>query len=136
MCTYVYKLRHLKLEEKPLVLKMATDQNIQQLTFTVGVDMQAINREVGPLALSTTKPYRMRRSSQPAIIARQIDLGQEAADGGHGSRGTLGNLPIEILYMIFERMDVQTFVMMRGVCKSIKVCTHCTIYSVLLQYAG
>lgn len=102
---------------------MTTGQNIQQLSFTVGVDMEAINHQVGPLLLTTMKPYRMRRNSQPGFIARQIDLGQRAVDGDeYRARGTLSCLPAEILNMIFDRMTVHTFIEMKRVCKSIKVC--------------
>lgn len=103
--------------------KMAASRNIQELKFKVDVDMQRIYRQVGPLVLSTTKPYRERRNKQPQTIARRINMGQKEIYSDYGDMGILRNIPTEILYMIFESMDVQTFLRMKRVCKSLKVCT-------------
>lgn len=102
---------------------MTASRNIQELTFTVDVDMQRIYRQVGPLILSTTRPYRERRNKQPRTIARRINMGQKEIYSDYGNMGILRNIPAEILYMIFESMDVQTFLRMKRVCKSLKVCT-------------
>lgn len=101
---------------------MAANTNIQELTFTVGVDMQSVRDQVGPLILSTTKPYRARRNKQPGIIARRINMGQKEKEPDYRSMGALRNVPNEIFCMIFKKMDVQTFVRMKRVCKSVKVC--------------
>lgn len=110
---------------------MAANPSIQELTITVGVDMRSIRDQVGPLVLSTTRPYRERRNSQPRIIARHINMGQKEAGADYSNRGALGNFPAEILSMIFERMSVQTFVRMRRVSKSVKVCIHHKIHSII-----
>lgn len=95
---------------------------MQELTFTVDVDMQRIYRQVGPLVLSTTRPYREDREKQPQTIARRINMGQKEIYSDYGNMGILRNIPTEILYMIFESIDVQTFLRMKRVCKSLKVC--------------
>lgn len=101
---------------------MTTNPSIQELTFTVDVDMQSIRDQVGPLVLSTTRPYRVRRNKQPGIVARQINMGQREENPDNRNMGALRSVPNEIFCMIFERMDVQTFVTMKRVCKSVKVC--------------
>lgn len=101
---------------------MAANGNIQELTFKIEVDMVPISREVGPLVLSTTRPYRERRNKQPRIIARRISMGRKEMDSDYQNMGILRNIPPEILGMIFESMDVQTFLRIKRVCKSIKVC--------------
>lgn len=50
-------------------------------------------------------------------------MGQKEIYSDYGDMGILRNIPTEILYMIFESMDVQTFLRMKRVCKSLKVCT-------------
>lgn len=105
--------------------RMATnmDVDIQELSFTVRIDMQAINNRVGPLVLSTTKLYRERRHDQPVFIARRINLGRRAIDYGEGAIGNFGRLVVEVLYMIFDNMDIQTFLKMKRVCKYTKART-------------
>lgn len=101
---------------------MTTNPSIQELTFTVDVDMQSIRDQVGPLVLSTAKPYRAMRHKQSWAVARRINMGQREQNPDNRNMGALRNVPIEIFCMIFERMDVQTFVAMKRVCKSVKVC--------------
>lgn len=101
---------------------MAANENIQELTFKIEVDMVPISREVGTLVLSTTRPYRERRNKQPRTIVRQIETGQKDMYSDYQNMGVLGDIPIEILNMIFESMGVQTFLRMKRVCKSMKVC--------------